>query len=320
MDPRNTFFSELKSEECRISSYLGKIFLCGGPLGKDPRDNYYSARGYISDFIPLLKPELADHIKSAEEITDWWRDDTYEDLINFEKDIAELSNLIVIFLESAGSLAELGAFSQIKQIKEKLLVFVDGELSRENSFIQLGLIKDLENTINDSVSYYNWIEDNSSSYTPNQKHLADVANEIITEIHERFIGSTNDETLNPESTRHLFILICDIIDLMHASTIDELIDYLAGFNIKINRRRAHQYLFILEKFELIKSYSRGKKGQTFYLPYHYTERLVQYKCNTIFNRERFKDDLKAHFDANRSDEKRMRQVRVHNRIMMRESN
>ncbi len=64
----------------------------------------------------------------------------YAELVEFESDIAQISDLIVLFSESAGSLAELGAFAQVDEIASRMLVFVDNEKYADPSFIKLGLL------------------------------------------------------------------------------------------------------------------------------------------------------------------------------------
>jgi hypothetical protein len=64
----------------------------------------------------------------------------YAELVEFESDIAQISDLIVLFSESAGSLAELGAFTKDDEISSRMLVFVDNEKYADPSFIKLGLL------------------------------------------------------------------------------------------------------------------------------------------------------------------------------------
>jgi hypothetical protein len=68
------------------------------------------------------------------------RGGAYTELIEFESDIAQISDLIVLFSESAGSMAELGAFTQNDEIARRMLVFVDNDNYAAGSFIKLGLL------------------------------------------------------------------------------------------------------------------------------------------------------------------------------------
>lgn len=78
--------------------------------------------------------------------SDWGEFNTYSDLLLFEADLAYLTSAIIVFLESPGAIAELGAFSQISSLSEKLLVVVSEQYHPRKSFISLGPIRSLHDT------------------------------------------------------------------------------------------------------------------------------------------------------------------------------
>ena len=85
--------------------------------------------------------ELGAKIILAEVANRIYRDTSYHDLISFEEDIAKLVALIVVIAESPGSLAELGAFASISNIRSKLRVIVRQKHADEESFIRFGPIQ-----------------------------------------------------------------------------------------------------------------------------------------------------------------------------------
>jgi len=308
LDPRDQFITDICPDQTQILHHRGFIFLCGGDKEKDEESgNYISGRGYILNRISEKYTDLAVNIELAEDIKDWWRSDRYTDLITFECDIAELSGLIVIFVESAGAIAELGAFSQLPSIQKKLLVFVDETHSKTDSFIQLGPIKFLESHFDDSVAYFNWIDHSEDSEnTLDLKLIEDCADEIIDDVNRAFDKKDHSELFSCEKNRHQMFVACDLIDVMHALTIKEIIKYLASFNIEIKKKRLKQYLYVLEKFDFISVIKRG--SITFYVSQHKQE-FVEYSTKTKIDRQRLKYDIAEYYKNTEKEEKRHRVIR-----------
>jgi hypothetical protein len=53
----------------------------------------------------------------AEDAFRLFRDSDYSDLISFEEDLARIASVVLVIAESAGSLAELGAFASNDTIR-----------------------------------------------------------------------------------------------------------------------------------------------------------------------------------------------------------
>lgn len=66
------------------------------------------------------------------------------DLLTLENILAKSVNAVVVCLESPGSFAELGAFSNHDELKKKLIVYADAQYKNDDSFINLGPIKHLK--------------------------------------------------------------------------------------------------------------------------------------------------------------------------------
>lgn len=66
------------------------------------------------------------------------------DLLSYEQFLASNSHVIVIICESAGSLVELGAFTNNEYTVDKVIAAVDKKLAKHKSFIMLGPIKYLK--------------------------------------------------------------------------------------------------------------------------------------------------------------------------------
>ncbi len=76
------------------------------------------------------------------------------DLLRLENLLAESVNAVVIILESAGAIAELGAFANHDKLQNKLIVIVDDEYKNDKSFIRLGPLKFLSNHTKSKVLYF----------------------------------------------------------------------------------------------------------------------------------------------------------------------
>jgi hypothetical protein len=64
--------------------------------------------------------------------------------LDFETDLAQIVELIILFSESEGSLAELGAFAMIDEIAQRLFVIVRQVHWQNPSFIKLGPLRRIE--------------------------------------------------------------------------------------------------------------------------------------------------------------------------------
>ena len=68
----------------------------------------------------------------------------YDNILLFETDFAQLTELVLLFCESEGSFAELGAFAIIDEIAARLLVVIREKYWEIDSFITQGPSKPLK--------------------------------------------------------------------------------------------------------------------------------------------------------------------------------
>jgi len=100
------------------------VLVLGGPYDiteKVPPLSFRDALIRVEHYPILDKIEF----KLAEEANITHPDDPYTNWQSFEIDIAQLFQLVLLFCESAGSIAELAAFSLIDEIASRTLVVVD---------------------------------------------------------------------------------------------------------------------------------------------------------------------------------------------------
>lgn len=128
--------SELFSE----SSILLKkthffIFLCGGDISPDSKSARKKFKNYAeSNLENRFRFIMAEDV-SKDLIAE--NPKTFFNLAHFEGAMGKASDCILIFLESPGSIAEVGYFSKSEELKKKCLLVMDLKHQGE-SFIKLG--------------------------------------------------------------------------------------------------------------------------------------------------------------------------------------
>lgn len=130
------------------------IFFCGGRSSENPKDPV-SLRHFLLN-EKRIEPRLDAKVILAEAANQLYRDSSYKDLITYEEDIAKISRLILLIAESAGSLAELGAFSSSEQIKKKLSVLMQQKHFDAESFVRFGPVERLQNEDESKVAFFPW--------------------------------------------------------------------------------------------------------------------------------------------------------------------
>lgn len=116
------------------------IFLCGkGYDYSDPKSYSLTNRGVIQSYISVR--DSSTNIVLSEKL---WENELLKeiDLLTFEEFLAEMSDYVLLFVESMGSACELGAFTfSNESLMKKLVVIVSDEYKTRDSFIKNGPIE-----------------------------------------------------------------------------------------------------------------------------------------------------------------------------------
>lgn len=140
------FAATLRVDDCKVQNAPDLLFLCGGRMAA--QGPYLSARDFFHRYLKK-KPELVRRIKLAEDINAWFKNAWFEnetafsDLVEVENYLAHLAGVTVLFVESPGSIAELGSFAASDDIRPKTMVVLSEFHGLENSFIADGPIRKL---------------------------------------------------------------------------------------------------------------------------------------------------------------------------------
>lgn len=126
----------------RVHAPTSIFFLCGGEafVGRLPPRTLREA------FTTVLATSGLGphHLILAEAANPLSLEAGYSDLLRFETDLSQIVSLILLFSESAGSLAELGAFAVVEPIAKRLLVVIEDVYYNAPSFIKNGPLTLLE--------------------------------------------------------------------------------------------------------------------------------------------------------------------------------
>lgn len=100
-------FQALELSKFKVSFTPPKIFVCGGEVNNTAVVPA-SVRQRIVNYLEDAHKQIFQSCILAESFKDYFKEGAYADLLEFETDIANIASLIIVCLESAGSLVELG--------------------------------------------------------------------------------------------------------------------------------------------------------------------------------------------------------------------
>jgi len=274
-----THFSLLDFDKFTVNMFPPKIFVCGGPVDTGQLIPQ-SLRERIKNYLDDNNPDLFNALVMAENFVDYFKDGAYSNLLQFEDDIANISTLIVICLESAGSLVEFGMFCNKKEVQDKLLIYVSSEkVAKKDSFIYLGPLQGLKKKSEANVATYPFPDPEVEEF--------DEIELVIQDLENRINSVRKHYKFDFENSGHLALLIYEIITLAEPIKLHEIKLALTSIGIgEIKLNDITRLLYLLEKLNLI--------GEEEYstVPYYYAKirdlKRVSFgmaKGDTIFNRE-----------------------------------
>lgn len=299
---RDTLCSKVDLANSKMKSYEGFIFLCGGPTDITSHDPV-SIRDAIQREL-VRHPDLEQRIRIAEDYKDWAHDAIYRDLVSFETHLAELSSVIVLILESPGSLAELGLFSIISEFQKKILIIVDTTHYQSNSFIRLGPIDFLEKIHENPVECHRWLRDEGRHLRFDAQAARELQPELADAIRQRASRPTPERVFNPNHWLDGALLTCDLLSLCSALTLRELKTILEALGCPRNESEVKQILFVLERVQLISMEPKG--DQRFYISRCDKEFVRLNVTDESFDLNRFRSDLLEKYE--RDEKKRFRAI------------
>lgn len=251
------FFNKVQLESCRVQFPDDVVFLCGGQMSQGTESVSFR------DFILPHKDQIFENkrVVLAERAAAMFDSRIFDDLLQFEEQIASISRLILVICESPGAIAEVSAFSQIKEISNKLLVLIHSDFYTQNSFIKDGPIRYLERMNEASVQELDWtigkdgklIEDRAAKMLSPTKFA--VTNFL------RNLSRT--EKFDQGKLGHMIFLIGGVIQTLAASKISEIEEALRLLGITMSQKSIKMAIFCLELVGWVKSVKRDTKYYVF---------------------------------------------------------
>jgi hypothetical protein len=271
------FTSAISPLGARINQLPPIVLVFGGPLGNPNK----SAREMFNTWAALKHPTISSQIRTPEEFADWNSFKGYGNLVDFEIDAGNLARAIVLFSESPGSFAELGAFCTNSALAERLFVVVAKEHYQAISFIAYGPLKKIEDLKHDhSICVLDSLD---------PKKIQDQLPDVFIALEEKLGTLPKTLAFQPLRHRDQFLLVADLVDLFGALTERELHGLVKNMGADIDHPALSRITSQLLRFELI-AYVPGVTKRFFVAPIKRLSYLnyASPKNLPAFDRARFK--------------------------------
>jgi hypothetical protein len=272
-----------------ILSQPDYIFLCGGRLD----DFKHSLRAHFYKDKVQTNPDLLKRVQLAETADEWYQSRTlFADLLELEDHLAGLSACILLFVESPGAIAEFGAFSQMKLLRDKLVVVMEDSHFGRTSFIRNGLVEHAKRRRPKSVLSYPWLSTPTPGGTTeiDPAGAADTLDEVEKEIQKILRKKSKTTAFRTDDHGHLMLLIADLVALNVVVLQQELQGILKSLGISISSSELKKYLFLLTQLTLISTFHYGNVD--YYINSSGKPEYVDYAPKTPTDRSRLRSLLR----------------------------
>ena len=285
----------------RVNAPTSILFLCGGPIDVkvDPAPSLRDAFARKQDKDPFKKYRFL----VAEELNAFFPKGTYTDILSFENDIAQISDLILLFSESYGSAAELGAFAMVEEISRRMLVVLDDKNYKIDSFITLGPIRLLTNVYGEQALCILNLADLKLENIRNVSSLDVLAfTEVMQIAIKTRIGSYHEHsTFDPDRSGHIIKLSVGLLQHYGALTLDEIWLHLDAFGVLRTKAQITNLLLCAEFADWV---VRDKRGLTTYFVAKAEKDALHYAFRADvdkMDRLRWRMDIRQHWKVSEPD-------------------
>jgi hypothetical protein len=237
-DPNEGLASSLDLRASTILHSPALIFLCGGLIGLEG-ESHPSLRSLFHEHLRLKRHDLFRRVRLAEEANRWSKTAKhYGNLLELEDDLAYLAGFILLFVESAGSIAELGAFCRSPVLSKKLVAVLEASHNHE-SFIKDGPV-DLLRQIGErngrrSVHFYPWLKppDDCQRQALDPEVAQESIGELLDSLSQSLTGPTAEQKFNKANRGHRLLLIADFVDLGIIVIQREIAAFLRSLGVRL---------------------------------------------------------------------------------------
>jgi hypothetical protein len=233
------------------------LFVCGGPfdatanVAKSLRDAFLRihARGVLGEQEAIV----------AEGVPIFAPHGPYTDFLEFEVDLAGISGVSVLFSEAAGSFSELGSFAVIDEIAERLIVVIENDHYRSDSFIRLGPVLYLTNKYGAEPAYVLNLKDINVTNVSNLSALDYKAFEVLMAkvVAGRQRTSGGRSRFDKSRSSHVVKFIVGLIQHYRVLSFDEIDTILFALDLNEFRPKIDRLLYCAEHAGWIYIEKRG---------------------------------------------------------------
>ena len=262
------FAKSLRVDRCKIENTPNFIFLCGGPTAIGA-----SCRSFFNQYLLSKKPAWTERVKLAEDVNAWFnKDNAFPDLLELENYLAHLADVIVLFVESPGSIAELGAFAASDALRPKLLAVRNTFYDSEQSFIADGPIRKIRNTNEESVQSYTW-DPKQLDAPATKKEFDEVAHRLTEILEQRESQRPQQLAFQAKEIGHTLLLIADLIRISGVVSRPDVVRCLKELPCETALASLDHHLSVLQSIDFIRKHHRS--NQSFYVS-HLSNPFIRY--------------------------------------------
>lgn len=254
------FQETVDASRSRVARLPHRIWLFGGQFAESASSPPLSLRDAFNRSCHQRSHAWIPDISTPEDYPDWLAFSGYKDLLLFERDAGFLSRAIVLFVESPGAIAELGAFALDEQLHKKLFVVISRkyrEAPYRQSFLNLGPLTRIESSRPDeetSVSNICVIDaEKADDITPVELDL------IFESLDAWLIPGHATERFRKDNPTHKLLLIADLVDLFLVVSESQILTALKHFGVEIDRPEIRRVAKLLDLMGLIRLSERGNE-------------------------------------------------------------
>ena len=256
------FAKSLRIDNCKIRNTPNLIFLCGGRTASSGQ--YVSARDYFYRHLKRTADEIAGRVRLAEEVNAWFRHlSVFPDLLELENYLADLADITILFVESPGSIAELGAFAASDVLRPKTLAVLNKYYDLTETFIADGPVKKIKNDNGQFVHYYEWNPEKLNTVVT-KTEFKDMAGGLTTFLVDRDKSHAKEQLFVKSKHGHALLLVADLIAMEGVATTTDISNCLKEIGCDFGKEQLDRYFSLLESLSFIKRVLRG--NQVFYTP------------------------------------------------------
>ena len=239
----------------------------------------------------------------------------YSDLLSFETDLSQIVSLILLFSESAGSLAEMGAFSVVKPIAKRLLVVIEEPYYNAASFIKNGPLTLLERTYGEECVL---VIDRAELGIGDDGNCAGVnvpllGERVLPAAIARLEALHEFDKFDPKNNGHIIMLMTGLSQQYGALTITEIQQKLAALGVAVTIPALSKLIYCAIFVDWIKKIKKGNHTYYVALPvgtaidfsFKRPKRIAK-GTHKKFDKVKWRSDIRAYWIA--SDPPRARAI------------